>query len=530
VKNESDQADILPVETPTANRSADEDITLEEFEVDEEFAAVDRGVAFASMGFIGAAVRRGALLWCVTALAGLLIGLGMYAKFPPAYQASTTLLVFNNPNYDAENQSADNVSVAQSEPVAEAVIRQLGLNQTVTSLIKSYTVTAPSADVLVITADAPTSQGALQRASALASAFLSFRANMLQTQQQLSDTALEQQVSSAQQRVDTLDTRIREAESTKPAQLPSLRKQLNYADATLTAAEQNATTQQASTQTVTSQMVNNSQVLDAASPLKPSLKKGIVFYAGVALLAGLAIGMAIVIVRALVSDRLRYRSEVAEVIGAPVALSVGPVRRRSLLPRRKAELRAARERVARYLDSAAGSASLAVIVVDEPEEAARAVASLARFRVSHGKRVVVADLSAGSTAARLLGVAGEGVHTAAQNLVVAVPDQADIAPVGPHKTEFRASAALTSAYDSADLFLTFAELDPAIGADHLASWASDAVAVVTAGKSSVTKIQAAGAMIRLAGVHLVSAVLIGAYPDDESLGMPTPADDAAPIV
>ena len=46
-----------------------------------------------------------------------------------------------------------------------------------------------------------------------------------------------------------------------------------------------------------------------------------------------------------------------------------------------------------------------------------------------------------------------------------------------------------------------------------------AVAVVTAGRSSWTKINAVGEMIRLAGTRLVSAVLVGADKTDDSLGV-----------
>ena len=51
------------------------------------------------------------------------------------------------------------------------------------------------------------------------------------------------------------------------------------------------------------------------------------------------------------------------------------------------------------------------------------------------------------------------------------------------------------------------------------TWADDAVVVVTAGRSSWTKIRAVSEMIRLASVHLVSAVLVGADKTDESLGV-----------
>ena len=73
---------------------------------------------------------------------------------------------------------------------------------------------------------------------------------------------------------------------------------------------------------------------------------------------------------------------------------------------------------------------------------------------------------------------------------------------------------------SADLLLTLATLDPSLGAEHLAGWARGAVAVVTAGRSSAERVHAVGEMIRLAGIELISAVLVGADKTDESLGVP----------
>jgi hypothetical protein len=78
---------------------------------------------------------------------------------------------------------------------------------------------------------------------------------------------------------------------------------------------------------------------------------------------------------------------------------------------------------------------------------------------------------------------------------------------------------LAAACASADLLLTLAALDPSFGGEPLATWATDAVVVVTAGRSSWTKINAVGEMIRLAGTHLVAAVLVGADKSDESLGV-----------
>ena len=79
--------------------------------------------------------------------------------------------------------------------------------------------------------------------------------------------------------------------------------------------------------------------------------------------------------------------------------------------------------------------------------------------------------------------------------------------------------AVVAAYSAADLVLTLVTLDPALGGDHLTTWASEAIAVVTAGRSSAEKVHGAGELIRLAGIRFDSAVLIGADRDDESLGV-----------
>jgi hypothetical protein len=105
-----------------------------------------------------------------------------------------------------------------------------------------------------------------------------------------------------------------------------------------------------------------------------------------------------------------------------------------------------------------------------------------------------------------------------------------VAPAGPlgrtsrqgQRSSF--TEALTDACASANVLLTLAPVDPSVGGDHLISWATDAVAVITAGRASWTKIHAAGEMIRLSGVHLASAVLVGADKTDDSLGAVSASD------
>jgi hypothetical protein len=64
------------------------------------------------------------------------------------------------------------------------------------------------------------------------------------------------------------------------------------------------------------------------------------------------------------------------------------------------------------------------------------------------------------------------------HLVVAVPGRDNAAPVGPVPQKSsenqlgQASEALVAAYASADLLLTLVTIDPALGADHLTTWAT----------------------------------------------------------
>ena len=112
--------------------------------------------------------------------------------------------------------------------------------------------------------------------------------------------------------------------------------------------------------------------------------------------------------------------------------------------------------------------------------------------------------------------------------MVVLPEPNDVAPVGPVSGEAspallaEASAALAAAYSPVNVLLTLAVLDPALGGDHLGTWATNAVAVLTAGESSVEKIHSVGEMIRLGGTHLDSVVLLGADKTDESTGLIDP--------
>jgi len=500
----------------------------------------DSVAGLTSLGFIRAALRRQAWLWRTMTVAGAVIGLGVALALHPVSQASTTVLLTPMATSDEEPGTpiTNEQAIAQSQTVAGLALSMLGLHESVRSFAGSYTVTDPTDRVLVITANAPSSSEAVSRAKAVATQFLLYRASLVETQQKLMFAAQNQQVNQAKSNLSSIAAQIsrlsaQPASPARQAAISSLTKQQTQASTTLYALEQTVADDQASTKVTNDQIVKGSGVLDPASPLPPrSRLKRALEYGGIGLIAGLALGLGIVVLAALLSDRLRRRDDVAHALGAPVKLSV-----RSVRLGREQGLEAAQDtnvkRIVAYLGSAVrpgryGPSSLAVVPVDDMRVPALCLVSLAVSYARQGSRVVVADLCQSGPAARLLGVAGPGVRTVSQygtQLVVAVPEPDDLVPAGPlHDASGwgRAAEPLVAAYGSADLVLVLAALDPSIGGDHLAGWASGAVAVVTAGRSSAARIRAVGEMIRLAGVQLISGVLIGADERDESLGAAPP--------
>jgi len=520
----------------------DDDFT----EAEESFTGEATG-RLTSLSFISAALRRRARFWCATAAIGLLIGAAIYVKFPPPHQASTTVFLTLGPNEDLNTAIQTEAVLAESRPVAGSALRALGLRESVDKLLASYIVTPITDRVMVITASASSSSEAVRRANALVTAFRNFRTRQLQTQLQLVASSLSKQVKEDQRQVNAASRRISEllvqpSSPQRKAELKTVQDQRRTAKEALTTMQQILPTTEAAAQAATANAVEGTYVLNAATPEKYSRLKTPAKYAAAGLVAGLALGIGFVILQALTSSRLRRRDDVAHAIGAPVRLSLGRVRVRralrdgSALTGQGSENRdiklivtSLRRAVPR---GAQGAAALALVAVDSAEVAALALVELAMTSARHGHKVAVADLVASSPAARLLQAAEPGVTIVDVNgtyLVVAVPDPGDIVPIGPlGEASAEVPAGLVKAFRSADLLLTLVTLDPAIGGEHLATWATDAIAIVTAGRSSWTKINAVGEMIRLAGTRLVSAVLVGADKRDESLGViyaPTPGHE-----
>jgi hypothetical protein len=494
-----------------------------------------------SFEFIIAAIRRGRRLWGILAVVGLLLGCALLVDTPPVYKATVSVLLTEGADQNPQDEIQTDQALAQSLPVAADVIGQLGLQQTPTHFLGTYTVTQVTDRVLMFTVSSTSSAEAVRIASALATQYLNFRAQYAQAQQQLTESALNTQVTQAQQHLNSINSKIKQisaqpSSSGTQAELAGLHTQSAAASASLTEVQQYVTGTLASTRTATQTMVRGSQVLNSAVAIPVSRKKTAILYVAGGVFGGLVLGLAIVVIGAITTDRLLRRDDIAYAIGAPVGLSVGPLRKKRWFPSRPGKDKNRRrdtDRLARYLQgavpgSAQGPACLAIVAVDDARAVAQAVIALAVSRAKRGDRVVLADLSAGSYAARSLGTVGSGnsmTDVDGTRIMVIVPADDDIAPAGPlhlpdsPKETIDGKDSLAAAFARADLVLSMVTLDPATGGEHLATWSTDAVAVVTVGKSNATRLHAVSEMIRFAGVRLQSVVVVGADGSDQSLGM-----------
>jgi O-antigen/teichoic acid export membrane protein len=514
------------------------------------------------------AVRRRAWVWCLCGVVGLLAGLGFTVVRPSAPQGATTVLLAHSPNENPADAILTDVALAQSRTVAVDAMRKLGLPVTLSTMAKyqgSYSVTPVTDRLILFMAKGPSVGQAVARVRVLADEFLRLRARQLESGQRDTLAAINQQITQGRQQVATTSKRIAaiSSASVSPgvgaaagqpvvgspspadrARLAALQAERSQEQAALNGLEQAAQAYRVSNQLVVSEQVAGSQVLDAAAPVHRSLVRHALLYGAAGLVAGLLLGVALVMVQALVSERLRWRDDIARALGAPIHMSVGSLRAGRWRLAGRGHDRDVQRLVA-HLRSvvparAGGAAALALVAVDNAQQVAQALVAVGGSYAREGKQVVLADLADGAPAARQLGIRRPAAGTVRVNavrvhgvsLVLTVPGRDSAALAGPLPPPWPAqpggpgmpgppgppSEPVAAVYASADLLITLATLDPAAGSDHLPTWADSAVVTVTAGQSSGTRIHAVGEMIRLAGTPLVSTVLVGADGNDESLG------------
>ena len=306
----------------------------EDFATAEEHQPFNVAGSFASLGFIFAAIRRSRRFLIACAVIGIVAGLGVYVKFPVAYVATVSVLIKNNPGEDPVSAMQTQVQLVESQSVATATVKSLGLPQTVSSFRAAYTASAVTDQIISITLHAPTAAGAVDQANTLAAQYLKFRASLLRRPAGQGRRRLRSAGSRGQaaHRLPAESDRAQlQGQPGKQAQLTKLQSQLKTAiSSRVQTVEQTVTGLTVEEKSTTSGMIDGSAVLNSATVQHHSKIKDIIEYVLIGLIGGLAIGLGFLVVRELISDRLRRRDDIAAALGAPVRLSVGAVRKSRL--------------------------------------------------------------------------------------------------------------------------------------------------------------------------------------------------------
>ena len=481
-----------------------EDFTVDNDLADDDVTSDDLVVGLPTRPVVGPAIRRNARWWCAAGLIGLLLGAAVFTKLlPPPYKAMSSVLLSQAASQNASDGMLTEIQIAQSHKVAEAAMRKLGVPvnaKSVQTFLSDYTATTQSqgpTGVLQFTAKATSSTTAVSRAQAVAVAFLQVRNAELDSELAATISAIDKQVNQDGQQVTLLTQKIVRLLSQRPqtpalhTEIGSLTSQRKLAKGILVGLLAAAKSYETTAKVTNQSVLKGSRILDPAMALPRSRFKYPVLYLGGGLAGGLAVGLGLVAILALVSTRLRRRDDIARAIGGPVRLSLGRVRLagRSMAAAKKPEIRQIVAHLRRVMPrGSSGPAALALVALDAPDVAGVALVSLALSYAREGKRVIVADLSPDGTAGRLMGRTDPGVHN--------VPWMASSwsSPIpGPRSHAHRAAwrsvpddahgpgRPLDRVYAAAEVMLTLTMLDPALGADHLPTWAADSAVVLTAG-------------------------------------------------
>ena len=524
----------------------------------EPMAPESPSPSLVTLHFLLTALRRRWPVWVGVGCAGMLLGMMWALAFPQARVGTVTLLLAHDPSADVYSAQSTDLSLLRTRTLAADVVERLDLQMSPEEFRSSVVSVPASPDVLVLEVSGPDDAAAVARTGALADAYLEFRASQFRSQLQATTRGYAERISAARRQIEQLSRQYEEVRASSPGDEQRLSALLNR-QAQLTTQIQSSRQSIDDARLKQNSVIEASYVLDPAKPKPPPSQFKAVFLAMASgLVAGTAIGVGFVLVSALTSSRLRRREEVAQALDTRVRISVGgrlrppwwPMKQRSRLPasalgtlvdalEREVSRRPTcwpptagterpREAVGRFLPT-----HLALATVETGGVGELVISHLAARLSARELDVFVVDLSEAGGVETALSRAldeREGPETR-RRPVVHRPGRMPSLEDGP----LDSAATLTTgppsdqswreAWEQADVSLALAEVDPALGAEHVKSWADEVVVLVAAGRSSAERLRTAGELIRSAGLRLLFAMMVGRDRTDESPGL---GDDAYP--
>jgi len=307
------------------------------------------------------AIRRGRRLWVAFALLGLFGGGALTILMPPAPTAVVRILVVHEDDGPSDGGMLIRTDVAlmMTTRIAATALEELKVDERPEEFLKQFEVVGLTNNILEVTVQGPTGAEAARRAEALAKAFIADHVGRVQTAAKAQAKAITDQRGQVQVELDKINGQISGAEAeaaaaqnnqdedAPPPQNNAANLDSLYAQRADLTNQISQLTQQAQEAGLGAPRVSaGTQIVDAPRPLRISLKITGVTNAGIGLVLGLVVGVALAAVSGVVRDKPVLRKDIAEHLGASVIAEL-PRRQRRFLPGKRAEQK--RKRVAATL-------------------------------------------------------------------------------------------------------------------------------------------------------------------------------------
>lgn len=477
--------------------------------------------------------RRWRLVAALSALGGFM-GLALSVYLGGGSTATTTLFLARDGSQEPSSAMQTDIGLLTTRAVAVKVIDEQGLDVSATDLLGSISLSTPSTQLLTISVQADDPEAAVELTQNVADAFLDFRAELLTDQLEAANQGMEDQADQLAVRLDQVTAEIgRLAGSAVPEDQTRVNELISERSGLTTEISRLREGIQAEEVQVAA-VIDSSKVVDPATVQPGGSLRLAVFSSASGFVGGGALGVAIVLAYGVLSDRPRRRSAVSAAIGSPVILSVDEV-----VGRRSSGTVACEQAAARLVDlirvhrTPARSMRLALLSVASSAQTVAVAADLVRGLVRDGTEVTVVDLTEAGGLAKALrtdAVTVERWIDQARNRraidvapSVVRPDRVPTLAKRPASLDEPwglAVAERAASSPAGQVMLVVAEATPAVGADHIASWADNAVLVLRAGAASHDRLANSATVVRTAGISLLGAILTNTDRVDDSLGDP----------
>ncbi|HEY9497094.1 MAG TPA: hypothetical protein VIR15_19735 [Intrasporangium sp.] len=527
------------------------------------------------------ALARTWRIWVSATIIGGVVGVMAVLGLPSSASASTTLLMVHPVPGDSAMKT--DLSLLQTRAVASRVLSDLDLQESPEALLSTVTVTPVTDQILSLTVSGPDQASAVARATSLVNHFLEFRATQMRKVSDGLIDGLENRIADLKSQVDAL---TREYDRLSSATKLDDVRASDILAARATLANQitlrQSDVEEASLQTDAA--ITATHVIDAPRAQSPGLKRQLVLFAASGALLGGALSVGIILFRALTSDRLRQRREVATALGVPIRVGVGPISSRGFLGRTEgavlswvarpwgrstsgtSPMTAAQQNPPRGLDRRrrrnlealvqgfesalpprlmngsrtrsggddhghsgrrSAPATLGLAAVDRADTAAVVLRAAGERMAERGVPVLLVDLSSTGALASGRGLS-EPSDAAKAGPRIYRPEGDPALSYGPRRTRgypdrgLEDIGELGAAWYEADLVLVLVEVDPGIHLEILRTWVNRIIPLVTAGRANSELLSTIAGLVTQAGLEMPFALLDGADRSDQTLGQPAP--------